>query len=536
MVSLLLPSEPESVHDRPPIELRGAVHELWATLGVHKGSLDQVIVDGPRGCGKTTGLAAIFASMSEVWPNSRGIICRRYKKDLPEVLSQTWEAVLGGGHPAIDGRSTVEYRKHYQWPTWPDGRPGARVVLCGLDDPGGLLSTQYDWGWVIQGEQVSREQWGALGSCMRHGAMPMQVLVGDVNPSYPGHWINRMAGPGKAMRRLIARFVDNPRAYERGADGALRQTEWGASYLATLRSTCSPTQFKRWVLGLWEAEAGLVLDCYDAPVHARAPIPDPKTVHRYVGTVDWGLRGISCAQVWAHVVDPVAPRDAKGRPRVLRYRVAEVYGRAKGLAWIVQKLVELYDEFPMQRVLGDSEDLSAIEVANGALRRVRDAARPEGEPVPKGASPIVVPCNKTVSWPAGVELMRQGLRDGRTYLCEGALRERDEALAAEGYPCCTEEEVERLTFADIDPARPVDPDYREKPHPGQANHGFDAWRYHEVDCASQRDQPIVEPPRFKRAPDSHVLVPSLDKNTGEMLWTMTRKVDEGDEWEDADGR
>src|SRR5207237_829593 len=105
--------------------------------------------------------------------------------------------------------------------------------LVGLDNPGDVLSSEHDYIYVNQAEELARTEWETLltRATGRAGNVPRPLVFGDANPGPPSHWILQRERAGRLIK-LDTTHRDNPTLYDE--DGNL--TEQGERTMRVLDS------------------------------------------------------------------------------------------------------------------------------------------------------------------------------------------------------------------------------------------------------------------------------------------------------------
>lgn len=438
-----------------PVVLRGAPLRLLDDIMEHKGppEVREYLIEGPAGTGKSRGVGEVLLWIAMTYPGTRGLVLRWTRKSLTDSFLKTWEEdVLPPGDPILDGAARNNRHSYtIKPPDW-DGTP-SEIVLGGLDEPGNLLSTDFDWIYVQQTEQIDLGTWMKLRTRLRnfgHPEFKLLLLIADVNPVEPTNWLNVRAERGH-MRRLISRHEHNPKLYDKHGNPHPE----GRAYIDSLDAMPEGPDKDRLRWGIWSARAGLVWR-YIAKDHL---IPGPlRAPAWYVGSMDWGTQHPGALQIWGVDGDNTA------------YRVREYYARARSLDWWAQKCVECYDLYqPLRAIVADPSRPDAIEHMNKRL-----GAHIGARSLPH----IVRPADNTKTCVgagdlSGLDLVRVRLQEKRLYLIEGALRERDESLVEEGLPWCSEMEFPQYTYELDDEGKPVG----ENTDKDCADHGMDCVRY-----------------------------------------------------------
>jgi len=266
----------------------GGAKELWQYKG------HEVILSGPYETGKT--YAALFKlnTLLAKYQNSRGLMVRKTYKSLITSVVPTFEnkvlpyppgnkkcglKVYGGGKP--------------EWYDYPNG---ARLVLGGMDNAHRFLSSEFDFIYVPQVEELTIDDWETLlgRATGRAGNSPYAQVIGDCNPGPPTHWILDRANNGP-LKLLKSKHEDNPTLFDR--DGA--PTLQGQTTVKILQDLTG-IRYKRGYLGQWAGAEGQVYE-FDPAIHLvdRFSIPDDWARYR---SIDFGFTNPFICQWWA--VDP----------------------------------------------------------------------------------------------------------------------------------------------------------------------------------------------------------------------------------------
>lgn len=383
--------------------------------------------------GKT--FAALHKLDALLWkyPGAQAVLCRKVRDSIyPTVLQTYLRKVLGPGTPV---RARGGER-----PTWFDYPNGSRLWLAGLDDPGKALSSERDFAYVNQAEEVSLDDWQVLTTRTtgRAGHAPYGQALADCNPGPPTHWIKAREASGR-LRLLESRHEDNPRLWDAAAG---RWTEAGVRTIDALDALTGARR-ERLRFGRWAQAEGVVYEGWDDRLHLLDPFPIPRSWARF-WAVDFGYTNPFCLQWWA--------RDGDGR----LYLYREIYRTGRLVEDHARQAVALSaGEPPPLAVICDHDAEGRATFAKYAGVRTRAAYKSIREGVQAVAARLR---------PAG---------DGRPrlFVLRGAAAERDESLAAAGKPCSTAEEFPRYVW-DVNNGRrrgelPADRD----------NHGMDCVRY-----------------------------------------------------------
>lgn len=245
---------------------RGNIKRLWEAPPQQH----EVMLSGPAETGKTVGTVSWLHEQLMHYPRAQGVMARAQKTDLLGSCVQTyirhvldWQSFPFG--PSPDGVTAYGGQK----PEWFDYPNGARLWLAGLDDPGDALSSERDFIYLNQAEEVARRTYETLLTRVtgRANNVPHPRMLGDCNPGPPRHWILDRERQGQLLK-IDTRHEDNPTLFdERG-----NITERGRRTLAVLDGLTG-IEYQRLRLGLWVAAEGTVYKLTDA--HLGSGLFDP---------------------------------------------------------------------------------------------------------------------------------------------------------------------------------------------------------------------------------------------------------------------
>src|SRR3990167_6747911 len=189
----------------------------------------EVLVEGPRGTGKTTTILSKLHHLCLDHPGLHAGIFRKYQRTLAGTCLTTFnEQVIHNGQGVSFYGGSDSEPAAYRY------RSGSRIVCLGLDDPEKVKSAELDIAYVNEVTEITESDWMSLLPLLRHQLggqylIEAQRLYGDCNPADSGHWMNRRCERGET-RRIRTTLKDNPIYYD--DDGNL--TPLGETYLATL--------------------------------------------------------------------------------------------------------------------------------------------------------------------------------------------------------------------------------------------------------------------------------------------------------------
>lgn len=444
------------------------VYEPWGaakTLFGYRGK--EILLSGPAGTGKTRACLEKLHLMALCNPGMRGLIVRKVAADLASTALVTWKE-----HVAAEALDTglIDYfggsksePAGYRYANGPGGgyKGGSFVAIGGMNDPGRIMSTEYDAIYIQEATQLTVTDWEQLNTRLRNGKISFQQLIADTNPDVPTHWLKQRCDSGACLL-VESRHRDNPRIYR--ADGTL--TVYGEGYMERL-DALTGVRLKRLRDGLWCATDGQVYEQYDPAVHSPT-VADIAALHggwpdtrlcaaglpwhweRWYA-IDFGYTNPTVIQRWA--------RDDDGR----LYLYGEQYQ--------TERLVE--DHVKDLRSIVYTAGGKQLEPEPQAIICDHDAEDRATFRKHFGRGTV-----SAVKWvKPGVEAVQSRLKvagDGRPrlYLLRGALWKMDQALRDAGKPTSTLEEIVSYVW---EPAKDGKP---SKDVPLKENdHGMDDMRY-----------------------------------------------------------
>jgi hypothetical protein len=434
--------------DYPMPELRGDALKFWESTE------PEIVLSGPAETGKTFAACHKLNMLMWKYPGAQAAIIRKVYTTMNGTVLQTFRRVLGQDSPVrLFGGERPEF---YDYPN------GSRIWVGGLDNPQKSLSSERDFIYVNQAEELELADHEVLTTrCTgRGGVAPFSQLMEDCNPGPATHWIlNR-----PSLRVLYSRHEDNPTLF----DQAGNITPQGERSLRTLDNLTGPRK-KRLRYGLWVGAEGMVYESWDRSVHvvdaarlrewgifdedgdllrpaldAETGQPNNGAVRDVFASVDWGFTNPGVIQVYAI--------DGDGRA----YMVHEVYRTGQLIDWWVSKGIALKERYGITRWFCDPAEPAYIRQFNdGGLNAV-------------GAQNDI---------PPGIQAVQKRLvvqPDGRArlYVYNAALEERDETLTDKKKPCGLVEERDSYVWQIAKDGRP------NKEEPVDAdNHAEDTNRY-----------------------------------------------------------
>jgi PBSX family phage terminase large subunit len=382
---------------------------------------------GPAETGKTFSALWRLDTLLRTTPRSRAAIVRKVRADMSGTVLETWEKVI-----AIRGGVVTFGGTH---PEWYEYSNGARVYVGGMDRPGKVLSSERDFIFVNQAEELSLEDWETLTTrCTGRGAVTTTpMLFGDCNPGPPTHWILQRA----VLRVLHSRHEDNPSLYTDAGE----LTPQGARTMAIL-DALTGVRKERLRFGRWVSAEGVVYEGFDRKKHLIDPFEIPADWRR-IRSVDFGYTNPFVCQWWA--IDPDG--------RMYLYR--EIYK--------TQRLVEDH-----------ARDIVRLSVGERIEATVADHDAEDRETLKRyGVETIAAYKAVTVGIQAlAARLQDAGDKKPRLFILKNALVERDNELANAHKPVCTADEFEVYSWPKGADGKPM----KEEPVKLD-DHGMDGGRY-----------------------------------------------------------
>lgn len=391
---------PVIVENDPAVHpLRGGNLEMWKYRGI------EAIVAGPAGTGKTYSCGLKLHSLCMLYPGTQAVMIRKVRDTMHGTVISTFlrkvvpAAALESGQVKVYGGEKAE---------WIDYANGSRIWIAGMDNPGKALSSERDFAYINQAEEIDLTAWETITTrCTgRAGNAPWSQVFGDCNPGPPFHWIKKREG----LRIFESRHEDNPVLHQHGD-----WTDEGRKTLAIL-DALTGVRKERLRYGRWVSAEGLVYE-FDPRVHLVDPFHIPPHWPR-CRSIDFGYSNPFVC-LWACL-------DPDGRLYVYR----ELYMSQRTVAEHVPTIrAESEDDvFECTVADHDREDretlhqqgiwtLPALKAIEPGIQAVKDrlALQPDGKP--------------------------------RLMVFRNCLIERDPLLAELGQPTCLEEEMSMYQWA-----------------------------------------------------------------------------------------
>lgn len=412
----------------------------------------EVILSGPAGTGKSRCSLEKVNWLLEKYPRIRGAMVRKTRKSMTQSCMITFEEEVSPRNIRLDDDSyivnpaAIPFHGGHQEYRYPNGS----ILYCaGLDDPTKLYSSQWDFVYVNQAEELTEDEWQQVGSRIRNGKMPFQQLIGDVNPADPQHWVVTRSASG-VLHLIETNHQDNPVFWN---SETKTWTERGQAYVVDKLGNLTGALKQRLYYGRWAAAEGAVYEeSFNKSIHVIDRIMRDtdlrkdqvdKSWPRY-WVVDFGYTNPFVWQAWAE--------DPDGR--LIMYK--EIYKTKTTVEDHAKKILEMTKDEPKPRMIitdHDAEDRATLEKHLGMST--------------KGAY-------KAVS--IGIQSVETRLKiagDGkaRTFFMRDSLVEIDPALLEAKLPTCTVAEFDVYVWD-----RSANRKIKEEPVK-KFDHGMDALRY-----------------------------------------------------------
>lgn len=478
------------------VELRGAVRDLARRMLTYKGPpvIWDIMVEGPRGTGKSRQVMQLLYTLVDLFPGSRGLLCRNKRHSMSGTTLPEWEKCLAGD-VAKDG-TRPEGRSVYRFE-----REGgvSHVYVAGLDEHERLRSFTLDWVYYEEGtESYTNESWDAMRGTLRSWKMPFQFIITTVNPKQKSHWLNKAADDG-IIERHKTYFRDNPVLFDNAVGDFTPQ---GKAFVDGLKRMTGH-RYRRDYLGEWCAAEGVVFDEYDPDVHIidgriekgqfGHVLHVPKwnraiELHEYVISMDFGYRAPGVLQVWG----------VNGFEKKV-FLVAEVYQPGKQLDWWSDVIHRMREEFPFETGVADSAEPRTIDFLND---RCRDIKRGRND------GPFIRPADKAKGKQWGLDQMRWGfssIQGGpRTFILKDSSKwyPASETLVSAGKATCLPDELPDYVWREPKGEKAIEVD---EPDPSCPDHSIDAATYFHVYAWKRFEQVAKQQTVFKPGTMGHWL-------------------------------
>lgn len=225
----------------------------------------EFILSGPAETGKTWATLWLLDSLMRETPKAQAALARKLQTSIWGTVLVTFKRIQElreslGEKPAIAyGGEKPEF---YNYPN------GSVLWVGGMDNPNKILSSERDFIYINQAEELKLDDWEILftRTTGRGAVTKTPMLFGDCNPSTEDHWILKR----ETLKVFHSKHVDNPSLYD--DDGNL--TEQGEKSIASLKTLTGVRKKRLWE-GLWVGADGLFFEEWDEDRHTCEPFEIP---------------------------------------------------------------------------------------------------------------------------------------------------------------------------------------------------------------------------------------------------------------------
>jgi len=222
----------------------------------------EFIAEGPAETGKTLAACWKIHMLALKYAGLNGAIVRKTQTSIYGSVLQTFERVIEGA--PVDAYGGEKPQKYIY-------SNGSVVWVGGMDKADKILSSERDFFYVNQAEELSVDDWEKLTTRTtgRGAVMPYTMTFGDCNPGGSKHWIRERAKSGD-LKLIRTTHKDNPTLFDPSTGEITEQGQRSISQLEKLTGV----RRKRLLEGIWATAEGAVYDMFDAAIHVKARNPD----------------------------------------------------------------------------------------------------------------------------------------------------------------------------------------------------------------------------------------------------------------------
>lgn len=391
----------------------------------------EFIFIGPAETGKTRLTLERLNVLAWKYPNLQAAIIRKVYGDAIGSCIQTFEKKvlcdsLNDNGPVV--KYGGEKPQFYQYPN------ESRIWVGGLDKPGKTLSSERDFIYVNQAEELNSDDWEILTTRAtgRAGNSPYTQVFGDANPTVCSHWMYERERAGKLVL-IQSHHEDNPTLFD-PITGQI--TEQGKVTMAILDSLTG-VRYIRLRLGKCANVEGQVYGEWDKDIHLIDPFQIPQSWRRY-RVIDFGtVHPFAC--LWGVT-------DEDGRLYIYR----QIYQTGRTVTEHSVKINSLSQGERIEATICDHDAGDRLTLTKNGIPN--QAAKKD---VLTGIGKVQDRLRKQI--------------DGRPrlFIFRNSLVEVDQSLKLTKKPYATEQEFDNYVWANSQKEAPVK-DY---------DHGLDALRY-----------------------------------------------------------
>lgn len=398
--------------DKVGYEPFGAAADLWMCKA------PEVIISGPAETGKTRAALEKLDALMWKYPGAQAVMIRKVYNDMHGSCIQTYENKVLGYRP--DETSPVkkyggEKAQFYDYPT------SSRLWIAGLDKPSKVLSSERDFAYINQAEELNLNEWETITTRVtgRAGNSPYSQTFGDCNPSYPKHWIKHR----QSLTLLHSRHEDNPTLYDRRGN----LTNQGKRTMDVL-DNLTGNRKERLRYGRWVQAEGVVYPQFDERIHILDRFDIPEDWQK-VRVIDFGLVHPFVCGWWAI--------DEDGRAYLYR----EIYMTGRTVATHAKQIISLSEGEYISNTICDHDAEDRQTLAENGIPNI--------------------PAKKDVLWGIGKvqdRLKKQADGRPRLFFLRDSLVEIDQAQLEQRKPIKTVDEFGGYIWANTQKEQPVKKD------------------------------------------------------------------------------
>ena len=252
----------------------GGAAELWLNQS------PEVIIIGPAETGKTRGALEKLNALAWKYPGAQLAMVRKRYADLLGSCLQTFELKVLGYRP---DETTPVVKYGGERPLFYDYPNGSRIWLGGLDKPGKIMSSERDFIYINQCEEIELGDYETIitRATGRAGNSPYAQVFGDANPTICEHWLYEREREGR-LKLIQSKHEHNPVLFDQTSG---EQTRQGKATLKVLDGLTG-VRYIRLRLGKCASVEGQVWD-YDQATHLIDRFEIPAEWPRY-RCIDFG--------------------------------------------------------------------------------------------------------------------------------------------------------------------------------------------------------------------------------------------------------
>lgn len=404
----------------------------------------EVCYSGAFGAGKTrVGCEKAFM-LSMKYPKNSGAIFRKTRASLTATTMATW----------FEEVCPKDVIKHYNKQEGTLTLENDSVVYFrGLDDPLKIGSMNLGWAFLDEGIEAEESDYNMILSRLRRSNVPIRQIFIATNPGSPYHWIYTRFFKEKRGSVYSGNSLENPHL--------------PADYVAALKRDYTGVYYRRYVLGEWVGQEGMVYEEIDPDIHIIDPFEIPVDWPRF-RFIDFGFTNPFVCQWWTRVPEPADNIQDNlpvidGKPRKGWYLYKEIYMSKRT---IIEHAADIAKHSQL-RLENTAKTIADWDAGDRAIL--------ERSGIP------TIEANKEIE--AGIQSVREEIALDNLHIFRDAVIELDPILSQESKPISTESEF----FSYIWAKGNEDTNIKELPRKLH-DHGMDAMRYgiHTVKAGPQK--------------------------------------------------